>query len=383
MMNTRQRTPPTRISVLETLPWSSMMMQPRWLGPWLASVLLAIAAGQGSTAETDADLSRQVDQLMQKRIRPKGPGAAVLVVRGGKVVHSRGYGLANLKDKTPVTPQTVFDLASVSKQFTALAVLILHERGQLSLNDEVRKYLPQLPPRRQSREPRVRDLLQHTSGLPEYFELVDTATATNEDVLRAVAPRKPAYPAGTKHRYCNTGYAMAALVVERASGQKFPAFMRREVFGPLHMDHTTVCAGPPRTPDRAIGYAREDGKLKPQQGESPIYGDGSVFTSLEDMARWDAGLRAARLVRPQTLRLAWTPGRLDNGKRFNYGLGWEMERNAGKLVVWHSGGWAGFATYICRHVDDGLTVVVLTNSEGRDPGKIGDAIAELHLGGGD
>jgi CubicO group peptidase (beta-lactamase class C family) len=353
------------------------MKQRSRLFPQLACALLAVVAVRGLAAGAEADLSRRVDQMVHRPVKPNGPGFAVLVVRGGTVVHSRGYGLANIKDKTPITAQTAFDLASVSKQFTALAVLILHERGKLSLEDDVRKHRPELPARSQGRQVTVRDLLQHTSGLPDYSDLVDETRATNEDVLEAVVRHKRVRPAGNRHRYCNTGYVLAALVVERVSGKKLPAFLKQEVFGPLRMEHTTVCAGPARTPERARGYVRgAGGKLHPEPGLSPIYGDGSIFTTLEDMARWDAGLLAARLVKAETLRLAWKPGRLNNGKRFGYGLGWEMEPGQEKLVVWHSG---GFATYICRHVDDDLTVVVLSNCSASDSEALDDRIAELYL----
>jgi CubicO group peptidase (beta-lactamase class C family) len=351
-----------------------------WVRLLLACALLSCAPPGRSAAEPVPDLSGRVDRLVQKHIKPDGPGAAVLVVYHGEVVHSKGYGLANLRKQSLVTPQTVFDLASVSKQFTAMAVLILHERGKLQLDDNVRKYLPELRPHKPGRPIRISDLLHHTSGLPEYVDLVDTAKATNEDVLKVIARRPLAHPTGTKHDYCNTGYALAALVVERASGKPFPEFLGDEVFGPLQLQHTSVCAGPPRGPNRAHGYSKsDDGKLEPAHGESPIYGDGSVFTTLEDMARWDSGLRTNKLVKAETLRLAWTPGRLDNGERFDYGFGWAIERTDGKLVVWHNGEWGGFTSYICRHVDDDLTVVVLTNRDGHDPAKIGDAIAELYL----
>src|SRR5262249_44508005 len=161
----------------------------------LVLLLLGLAPAEGLAADA-ADLTGRVDDLVRKSIKPKRPGAAVLVVRHGEVVHSKGYGLAFLKDETPVTPQTVFDLASVSKQFTALAVLILHERGKLQLDDPVRKSLPELPRHRPNRPIRLSDLLHHTSGLPEYFDFVDTATATNEDLLKAVARRPPVRPPG-------------------------------------------------------------------------------------------------------------------------------------------------------------------------------------------
>src|SRR5262245_21949837 len=193
--------------------------------PLIAAVLLA----QGpSPAGSPSD---RVDALIARHVKPNGPGCAVLVLRQGRVLHRKGYGLASVEHQAPVTPQTVFELASVSKQFTAAGVLLLVERGRLALDDDVRKHVPELPEFDPKRPIRITDLLHHISGLPEYLIGVftakeDPARLKTADVPRLIAGKKLVFPTGTKWKYCNTNYALLALVVERVTGKKFSAFMR-------------------------------------------------------------------------------------------------------------------------------------------------------------
>ncbi len=333
-------------------------------------------------------------------ITPDGPGVAVLVVEKGRVVFRKGYGLANLKTRAPITPQTTFELASLSKPFTALAVLILHDRGKLAFDDDVRRHLPELPKPGKGRPLTVADLLRHTSGLPDYTELDpprggNGKYVTNADYLRLMAraknPFKPKFPPGRKYQYSNTNYLLLALVVERASGEPFAKFMRNEIFKPLGMTGAWIHDDPRAVPKHptlgyvnAVGYAREKkGPYRPSWGAPPFRtetlltaGDGALWCSLEDMARWDAGLRAGKLVQAATWRQALTPTRTGNGKRNTYGFGWTLELDGrGKLTGFgHGGSWGGFLTSYSRNLAADRTVILLSNRGDLDLEKLEAAV---------
>jgi CubicO group peptidase (beta-lactamase class C family) len=331
-----------------------------------------------------------VDDLVGRFIRPDGPGAAVLVLRDGRTLLARGYGLADVEKRVPVTPDSVFGLASLSKAFTAMAVMILHDRGRLDFDDDVRKHLPRLPEWDRQRPIRLADLLHHTSGLPDYFDLVfvqarNPHSATNADVLD-VLTREPRlrFATGSRHQYCNSNYALLALVVEQVSGQKFSAFLHDEIFQPLGMRHTLVFDDPElAVKDQARGYRRRrPGAAEVDPALNLIVGDNNVLSTVRDLAAWDDALHNGRLVKPETLRLAFTPGRLDSGRAHPYGFGWVIERREGRPYIWHNGSWAGYRTFLGRWPEDKLTVVVLSNNDGLSPDRLGEQIAALYLGQG-
>lgn len=330
------------------------------------------------------DLSAQIDEAVAKSVKPDGPGMAVLVMQHGKVLHKKGYGLANLEHRVAVTTETVFDLASVSKQFTATAVMILADRGKLAFEDDVRKVLPELPEHDKARPIRIEDLLHHTSGLPDYLGLLDKMKGDpdrlkNGDVLKLVAAEKLQFPTGTKWAYSNSNYCLLALVVERLEKKTFGAFAREAIFEPLGMKGTVVFEDVSLViPNRASGYERRRAGPRAAHSDLTNTGDGAVFTSADDWVKWELELRKPTLVKPETLGRAWTAGKLDGGKEHHYGFGWMVVRRDGKLVVDHAGGWVGFLTYCVRHVDDGLTVAVFSNSApGPDPSAVARAIVKL------
>lgn len=318
--------------------------------------MLALALALAPVAACDRHLS--------ETFPPDKPGAAVAVVRGGVPVLARGYGLADVEAKTPITRRTAFDLASVSKQFTATAVALLIDRGKLAPDDDVRKRLPTVPCLDPKRPVRVRDLLQQTSGLPEYFGWVSLgdpakfAARTNADVLAGLAKAKPLRRPGERHEYTNTNYVLLAELVRAASGRSLRAVLAEEVFAPLGMADSQVAdAVPFAVPNRAAGYAGG----KPTRLDGPIHGDGNVFSTLDDLLRWDAAVTAGKLLRPATWRAATTSDSLDSGEPVEYGWGWTPGEWRGRPRVWHNGGWAGTKTMILRLPADRVTVIVLSN----------------------
>jgi CubicO group peptidase (beta-lactamase class C family) len=335
--------------------------------------------------DTSPNLHDRIDALLTKEFPADEPGAAVLVLRDGKVVLEKGYGLAHLDPNNPITPATNFDLASMSKQFTALAVMLLADRGKLSFDDDVRKYLPELAAPDGPRPVRVRDLLNQTSGLPDYLLFWETmfgdfSKLTNEGIVKLLKDRKPKPPPGTKFNYSNTNYALLPVIVNRVTSRRFGEFMRDEVYRPLGMDRTVVVDDlAVKVPDRATGYRKAGKKWATSSEDGPTCGDGNVFSNLRDLAKWDAAI-GEKLAKPATWRLAQTPGKLDGGKETDYGFGWVIQSRAGRRVVWHNGGWAGSRTMILRWPDDHVTIVVLSNNETTKPEKVADRIAEVVFG---
>jgi CubicO group peptidase (beta-lactamase class C family) len=325
----------------------------------------------------------------------------VLVLKDGKVVHKKGYGLADLEKEVPITPETTFELASMSKQFTATAIMVLHDQGKLSFDDDVRKFLPGLPVYDPKRPIRIRDLLNHTSGLKDYpYNL-----ATNAEVFKWLVNRKKLKrPTGNKYDYCNSGYVTLALVVEAASKKSFHTFLRDEVFKPLGMKSSVAFESRKVLRKQPVlGYGRLE-KLKDFKGkesaqvvfemtkrdqvhrvdeETLVVGDGSIWSNLDDLARWDQAVRDGRIVKADTWKEAFTNLWLDNGKNpeEDYGFGWNLHFGPdGKLIqVEHGGSWTGFSTQNSIYLNDGLCIVLLCNIWHFNLGKIEDGIHDIFV----
>jgi CubicO group peptidase (beta-lactamase class C family) len=336
--------------------------------------ILVLAALSSAVAAAELDEAPKVRALMQKKVAPDGPGAVVGVLRDGKMLFHEGFGLANVAEKVPLKPGMVFDLASCSKQFTAMAIMILADRGKLTFDDDVRKHLPEL----HEHNLKLHHLLNMTSGLRDYTEFMDLEGKTNTDVLRAVTTKPLKFPAGEKYEYSNTNYALLALIVERVSKQDFARFMEENVFKPAGMKETLVLEHPKQmVKHRCLGYARDKNGIHKARNDTSIYGDGQVMTSVIEFGAWDRALRENKLVKPDTLAQAFTAGKLNNGKGCGYGFGWEPGQEQGHKLVFHTGAWMGTATYIVRDLDDGLTVIVLSNLEQFDSAATGDEVAAI------
>ena len=325
-------------------------------------------------------MDERIDELM-RGYGGEGPGAALLVVQDGRAVVRRGYGQADLEARAPVTPATNFRLASVTKQFTAAAVLLLVEDGRLGLDDPVRRWLPSLPPEADAIT--IRHLLTHTSGLIDYEDLMTpdaTAQVHDADVLALLEGEPRGYfPAGTGYRYSNSGYALLALVVERASGAPFAEFLRERIFAPLAMSGTVAHRdGFDTVPNRAYGYSGEAGAWRrtDQSPTSAVLGDGGIYSSIDDLAKWDAALNDGRLLSDASRRLAFTPATTTDDPTVQYGFGWRITGDS----LWHSGETAGFRNVIVRFPGRRLTVVLLTNRDHPEPYRTALAIAALFSG---
>jgi CubicO group peptidase (beta-lactamase class C family) len=343
----------------------------RWLLLWSALVLPGCAPPQGNTAA-------HIDALMHA-YSGAVPGACVLVLRDGVPVFRRAYGLANLEEHIPATPATNYRLASMTKQFTAAAILLLAEQGRLSLDDPVRKWLPSLPPAADAVT--VRQLLTHTSGLLDYEDLIPAATTQqvhDADVLHLLESQNSTYfTPGTSYRYSNTGYALLALIVARASGEDFASFLRQRIFAPLGMRTTLAYeAGISTIDHRAFGYSYGHGAWQrtDQSVTSAVLGDGGVYSSIDDLAKWDAALYDGRLLSVASLRQAFTPATATDDPAVRYGFGWRISG----ATLWHSGETVGFRNVIVRWPSHHFSVIVLTNRDEPEPYPLALAIAKLY-----
>ena len=344
----------------------------RWLLLSSALLLPGCAPPQGDT-------EARIDALMHA-YSGAAPGASVLVLRDGVPLFRRAYGLANLEEHIPATPATNYRLASMTKQFTAAAILLLAEQGRLSLDDPVRKWLPSLPPAADAVT--VRQLLTHTSGLLDYEDLIPPAASQqvhDADVLRLLESQNSGYFApGASYRYSNTGYALLALIVARASGEDFATFLRKRIFVPLGMRGTLAYqAGISTIDHRAFGYSYEHGAWQrtDQSMTSAVLGDGGVYSSIDDLAKWDAALYDGRLLSAASLRQAFTPATATDDPAVRYGFGWRISGE----TLWHSGETVGFRNVIVRYPRHHFTVIVLTNRDEPEPYPLALAIARLYL----
>src|SRR5690606_28107596 len=338
----------------------------------------------GGTLRTTTD---RVDSMMAD-YAGEGPGAAVLVLRDGEPVVRKGYGLADLEQGTPVTPDTRFRLASVSKQFTAAAILLLVQDGTLSLDDPLRRWLAGLPPATEGIT--LHHLLSHTSGLVDYEDLLPPdldGQVQDADVLRLLeGVDRLDFAPGSAYRYSNSGYVLLGLVVARASNRDFPAFLHERIFQPLGMGAVARVDGGPPVPHRAYGHSHIDGTwTRTDQGPtSATLGDGGVYASIDDLAKWDAALGDDRLLRADLRALAFTAHTTTDERDVDaYGYGWRLHASAHGPLQWHSGESIGFRNVILRWPEQRLTVVLLSNRNEPEPYGLASEIAiELLLRSG-
>ncbi len=322
-----------------------------------------------------------VNALMQ-RYDGNVPGASLLVIKNGQPLIRRGYGLANVEQNDKATPQTNYRLASITKQFTAAAILLLAEHDRLHLDDSVRHWLPSLPST--TDKVTLRDLLSHTGGLIDYEDLIPPGTTEqvhDADVLRMLSNTTKTYFArGSAYRYSNTGYVLLGLVVERASGMSLPLYLNQNIFAPLHMNHTLMfMSDGPAIDHRAFGYSEQDGHWirTDQSVTSATRGDGRIYSSIDDLAKWDAALYDSRLLSDASRKLAFSPHVKVTGEPYEaeYGYGWRITGD----TLWHSGESIGFRNVIVRWPKQHLTVILLSNRNDPEPYRTVLKIAQPYL----
>ncbi len=351
-------------------------------------VLAAIALlPRRAAAHTLPDsLVQRVDSLFAQWNKPGVPGCAVGVYRDDTLVFARGYGIADLEHSLPITPGSVFDIGSMSKQFTAACIVLLAQQGKLSLDDDIRRYLPEMPD--YGARITIRHLLTHTSGLRDYLGLLAMAgygmddVSTDADALRLVALQKGLdFPTGTDFQYSNTGYFLASVIVKRVSGVSIRQFARQHIFTPLGMEHTDfVDDHTAIVPNRAIGYsAREDGTIRRDVSNWEQNGDGGVMTTVEDLLAWDRNFYNPTVGGSALVNALQQPAALSNGQMIQYGLGLFHDTLGGVPVVEHGGAFGGYRSQITRVPSEHLTVVVLGNDGDMNPTRLANRVLRVLL----
>ena len=370
----------------------------------LVVLLLSAAASLISTSRTQAQTSavtpdslgagqiESIDAFVSSEMaRQRIPGLAIGIYHRGRILLSKGYGLANVELSAPVRPETVFQSGSVGKQFVAAAIMMLVEEKKLSLDDSVTKYFP-ASPATWSRI-RIKNLLSHTSGLSEYASDERTGPQgdfyvrldfTDDEFLKKIEALPIEWPVGEKWDYRNTNYLLLGLVIQKASGKPYAEYLDERIFKPLGMTSTRLISEREIVPNRSAGYELEDGQLKNQEWVSPTFNrtaDGALYFNVLDLAKWDEALYTTRLLTRSSLDRIWTVYPLNDGTPnwAGYGFGWFIGRQKGHATVWHSGAWQGFTCVIARYPEDNLSVVVLTNldSDHANPRAIARVLAGL------
>lgn len=356
----------------------------------VAVAALSTAALPAPSPEPDVTtrLRDATDKVFARWDSTASPGCALSVMKDGRIVYERGYGMADLDHAVPITPETVFHVASISKQFTAAAVLLLAQDGKLSLDDDVRRYVGELP--YFGAPITLRHLVHHTSGLRDQWALLGLAgwrysldLITDDDVMELVTRQKDLnFPPGEKHVYCNTGYTLLAQVVKRVSGQSFREFTSRRIFDPLGMksthfrdDHAEIV--------KHVAYGYEEGKGRSVYRLSvtnfDTVGATSLMTTVEDLARWDENFYRAGVGGPTLVAQQLQRGRLNSGKELDYAFGLVHGKYRGLATVDHGGADAGYRADLLRFPQQHFSVACLCNQAEANPGDLARRVADIYL----
>jgi CubicO group peptidase (beta-lactamase class C family) len=345
----------------------------------------------------DSVTAEKIDAIFAAFKSDDAPGAAVIVIEDGKTVFQEGYGVTDIRTRAKIDEHANFRLASVSKQFTAMAVMLLVHDGKLHYEDRLKQIFPDFPAYGNSIT--IRQLLNHTSGLLDYEDLMaqphgkatqgNIAQIQDSEVLDLLKRQKRTkFMPGSRWDYSNSGYVLLGQIVEKVSGGSFGDFLHTRIFGPLGMDHTlTYQRGKNDVANRAYGYTKENGVWQEtdQSPTSATLGDGGIYSSISDLAKWDGALRRHTLLSEAEMQPALTPVRAPgvqepNGKPAAYGFGWFLNPYKGHRRMWHYGETVGFRTTIQRFPDDDLTISILCNRAGVVPKNLALKVADLFLG---
>jgi CubicO group peptidase (beta-lactamase class C family) len=327
----------------------------------------------------------EIDAIMNAEVKPDGPGAAIAVVKDGSVVHRSGYGLANVEWNIPIQPDTIFRLASITKQFTAVAIMILAEQGKLRIDDPITKFLPNYPT--SGHHVTVHHLLTHTSGIFSYTSDPDVLNKllldkTPQEISDSFSRIPFDFKPGAKFLYNNSGYILLGMIIEKLSGLSYADFIQKHIFDPSGMKNSYYLSNEPIIPRRASGYDQGPGGIQNARYLSMTqpHAAGALGSTVDDLVLWNQALTENRLISAEALAQMHTSAVLDDGTLIDYGYGWGISAYQQRRAIHHGGGIFGFATFIARFPHDALSIVVLTNYSGFDSSKITGMIARRMLG---
>lgn len=349
------------------------------------AILLASAAPLRAQRPATDSTSRWVDSIFAPYASTRSPGCAVGVARRGSVVLAKGYGMADLEHHVPITGESRFYLASISKQFTAMAIVLLARDGRLSLDDSVRRYVPEVPS--SGAGITLRHLLYHTSGLRDYFTLLGVSgwpadgPLTERQFLELIGRQKSLnFQPGDEFLYSNTGYVLLSTVVRRVAGQSLRDFAAERIFRPLGMTHTEFRDDHTALiPERAVGYSPSNGTYRLSQPAFDVVGDGGMYSTVEDLVKWDANFETGWVGGEEAIALLEQAGRLNDGQRIPYALAQTIGTFHGFQTFSHGGSYGGYRSSLLRVPEKNLTVITLCNTAAALP-TLAEQVARLYLG---
>jgi CubicO group peptidase (beta-lactamase class C family) len=392
---------------LDTVPYTPGMPRCKLLLQTVVCVAIALLV---TSASAEDPVEHQFQEMLARAGAATGPGVAVLVRQDGKVLIKVGHGVQDLRSRAQIGARTNFRLASCTKQFTALAIMLLVHDGKLRYDERLTEVFPEFP--LYGNAITILHLLNHTSGLPDYEDLMDKASAgkpalwteshqiTDSEVLKLLEVGKSSrFPPGTHWSYSNSGYVVLGLIAAKVSGQSFPEFLRERILKPLGMNHSVAyLKGANEVRERAYGHSLVNGAIveTDQSSTSATLGDGGIYSNLDDLAKWDEALTHHTLLSEQEMQAALSPMRLPDGslptwdsgpgdtdplvaKDVSYGFGWFLDPYKGHPRMWHYGETIGFKSSIHRFTKDNLTVIVLTNRSDVDAIGLATNVADMYL----
>ena len=324
---------------------------------------------------------RWLDDLITKCYDKRQLNGTILIAQKGKILYKGAFGQIHFKDKTEATLNSAFQLASVSKIFTAIAVMMLEDKGKLKYDEDLKKYIPGFPYEGVT----VRHLLNHRSGLQNYIYVSENfrdknIDFNNSDIMNMFVANEIEleFKPGKRFKYCNTNYAILALLVEKVSKQPFDEFMKKNIFDPLGMKNSFIYNSKKLNNNitRATGYTRAGGKYSEEIPDNldGIVGDKGVYSTVEDLYKFDRALYTYKLMKQSTLREAFFPNKDSKSKTKDYGFGWRIKYTDGRKLVYHYGWWRGFRTYYLKYFDDDITIISLNN---RDNVRMNDVLIDI------
>ena len=349
----------------------------------LAAAAHAPLHAQAARAKAPARVTRTtrdtVDRVVAAEMAKRHiPGVSIAVVRAGKVIDARGYGVADLENGVAVTPATAFKIGSVSKQFLATGIMLLSQEGRLSVDDSVSKYFAAAP--ESWRGITLRHFLTHTSGVTREGPAFDPLKVQADSlVVRSAFERPLEYQTGSKYQYCNVCYFTLADIIARVSGKPWDVFLSERVFGPVGMTATRTTTTSTLVPHRARGYVWRDSGYVNAPEYLALRPSGAFLSTVLDLAKWDAALYGDRVLTRASRDAMWTPTRLTGGGTSGYGFGWSLDSLDGRWRVHHGGALPGFRSELMRFPNDSLTVIVLTNADGARAEDIATGVARVYL----
>ncbi len=351
----------------------------------IAFAAFASYAGAQEATNLGATVARDIDAALAPHFKADEPGATVIVTRDGKTIYRAAFGLANLEKKIPLKPDDVLRIGSLSKQFTAVAILMLADRGQLSLSDPITKFLPDYP--KTGDAVTIEHLLTHTAGIPSYTDTPDyeagmAKAVTVKEMIARFQDQPLKFTPGSRWEYSNSGYFLLGAVIERISRMSYSAFLTRAIFSPLGMKDSAYEGFERSGKKRVEGYADKRTVATPLHMSQP-YAAGSLISSVDDLAIWDAAISAGKMLKAETWKRAFTPYTLSDGNKTTYGYGWFVRKLQGQDAAGHSGGINGFVSHGLRVPESKVYAAVLFNrmgGGGANPGYLAEKIAAIAMG---